>query len=213
MELKLKICGLRDEDNIRQIAGLSPDYMGFITYPKSPRYFFADSPHADLSIIPGDIRKTGVVVDTAIEEVFVLKNQLGLDAIQFHGNESPELCRSAMEIGLEVIKAFGITDDFDFKELDKYDQYVDLFLFDSVGGGTGRKFRWDLLKQYRGSKPFFIGGGVDTDSLRELHELDGLPLAGIDVNSRFEIRPGYKDINKLKELISALDKLNNEQAA
>src|ERR1700744_6269276 len=147
--MKIKICGLRDPENIAAVVALNPDYVGFICYERSPR-FIGDSDTAISQNIPGSILKTGVFVDESQEKIEQLIADHGFNVIQLHGSESPELADSFRD-KVTVLKAFGLDNDFDFTRLDAYANKVDYFLFDTktaIHGGSGKTFNWDILNKY-----------------------------------------------------------------
>jgi phosphoribosylanthranilate isomerase len=205
-DIKLKVCGMRDEENMQQLVALKPDYMGFIFYPKSKRY--AESLSINfLTSLPQSIRKTGVFVDASIEEVKEKITTFQLDAVQLHGNESPEYCAKLKQYSPEVIKAFGIDNYFDFNILNSYDAVCDYFLFDTKTeqhGGSGQLFNWDLLKQYTLPKPYFLSGGLNLESAKGILSIEDARLYALDLNSRFETAPGMKDIQKLQSFFNAI---------
>ena len=128
---------------------------------------------------------------------------MGLDAVQLHGTESPAFCREILTLNVEVIKAFGVDEHFDFNILNEYTDSVDYFLFDTrtpAHGGSGKLFDWTLLQQNKTTKPFFLSGGIDIEQLDEIRQIDDSRLYAIDVNSRFEISPGMKDYTKLEAI-------------
>lgn len=197
--VKLKICGMKFPENIAKISSIDPAYMGFIFYPASKR-FLADLDPDLVKAIPRKIKTTGVFVN---EELTVVKERIvryGLQAVQLHGNESPEYCASLSGTA-EVIKAFGIDDQFNFNILERYVDTVDYFLFDTPTpgyGGSGKTFSWQLLEKYKLSKPYFLSGGIGMDQLPDLQQLSQPLCYAIDVNSRFEDSPGWKDETLLK---------------
>jgi phosphoribosylanthranilate isomerase len=206
--MKIKVCGLKYPDNIEAIADLEPDYMGFIYYAKSPR--FVDDINADaLKAIPSSIIKTGVFVNETAEEVQRLIDTLGFTAIQLHGNESPGFAGS-FKAKVQVLKAFGLNEDFNFEVLNDYVNKVDYFLFDTkteAHGGSGKTFNWDILNQYKLDVPFFLSGGLSLDNLNQIAKITHPRFYGVDLNSKFETAPAIKDIEKLKQAFSLL-KLN-----
>ena len=204
MDVKLKICGMKEPTNILDVAGLLPDYLGFIFYKGSKRYVEGLTP-VFVRDLPTEIKRVGVFVNEDLVKVAELATLFGLNAVQLHGDESPlycaELRTELAEEGVAVIKAFGIDEDFDFSLLENYLDLVDYFLFDTQTpqhGGSGKVFNWELLKKYNLDKPYFLSGGIGPESLDQLHQITDPRLFAIDVNSRFEIAPGIKDIDKLK---------------
>lgn len=200
MDVKLKICGMKFPENIAAVAALQPDYLGFIFYPGSKRFVDALDPQvlADLK----DIKKTGVFVNGTLKEIAEMVALYDLQALQLHGQESPgfitELRKQHPD--LELIKAFGVSEDFDFAELTAYEGLTDYFLFDTKTpehGGSGQKFNWALLARYTLNTPYFLSGGIDIDTAEALREIHDVRLYAIDVNSRFEFAPGLKNIDKL----------------
>lgn len=203
--MKIKVCGMKYKENIEQVIALKPDYLGFIFYPSSRRYVTEEF---QLPAIPPEIRKVGVFVNTNADDIIDKINRFNLDCIQLHGSEPPYFCRQMQRITC-IIKAFGLDESFDFHSLEVYKGTCDYFLFDTKTtehGGSGQQFNWQLLKKYSGTVPFFLSGGLDLRDLEKIKELEQqYPLLhAIDVNSRFEISPGIKDIEKLNELIQQL---------
>lgn len=204
MSIKLKVCGMRDSQNIRELAMLKPDYIGFIFYSKSPRNVGEVLSRAALQEIPEKIKKVGVFVNPSLHEIKWQTKTYGLKAIQLHGEETPEFAAEVKALGLEVIKAFSVGDEeFDTDQLEPYKGKVDYFLFDTrsrLRGGSGEAFDWTRLKGYDNEVPFFLSGGVSMKNISGLKELKGLNLYGVDVNSKFETEVGMKDIEMIKEL-------------
>lgn len=192
---------MRKSENLQSLLTLKPDFVGFIFYAKSKR-FVEDFPQIDF---PKEIKKVGVFVNETIEgiERIVLKHQL--NAVQLHGNESPEYCKALLRIGnqqIEILKAFSIDDDFDFSETEPYQAVCDFLLFDTKGkdyGGNGIKFNWDVLQKYKGKTPFLLSGGISKNDVFEIKNFKHDAFAGVDINSGFEIEPALKNINEIKE--------------
>lgn len=205
-QLKLKVCGMRDSGNIRQLLKLQPDYMGFIFYEKSKRF----APELDAELLndfPSETKKVGVFVNASLEEVKGKVDRYGLDLVQLHGDESVEYVGDLFAAGIRVIKVFSVGDSFDFEQLTPYKGLVNFFLFDTKGkerGGNGVTFDWELLKAYDQSVPFFLSGGIDNENISALESLKGMNIHAIDVNSKYEIAPGLKDIEELKKLKKAI---------
>lgn len=205
--LKIKVCGMREAENIRQLEILHPDYIGFIFYPASKRYAGRYAAEAAVKLNE-KIKKTGVFVNASAEEIAKKIDAYGLNAIQLHGSEDAVFCSQMKNSGVEVIKAFGIDEDFNFNSLKAYTNAVDFFLFDTktnAYGGSGQTFNWDYLKKYTLGKPYFLSGGLSLDNLREIKNIQDGRLYALDLNSRFETAPGLKDIEKLKEAFSIIN--------
>ena len=196
--MKLKVCGMRETKNITALASLKPDYMGFIFWEPSKRYCATIS-----SDIPKIIKKVGVFIDETTVKIKAKVKLFGLDAVQLHGDESPKQCAALLGL-CEVIKAFRIGPDFDFKQLTPYQDHCTDFLFDTQGplpGGNGTAFDWELLKGYSLDTPFFLSGGIGlghVDAIAEIRKRN-LPIYSLDINSQFESEPGVKKIEEIKE--------------
>jgi phosphoribosylanthranilate isomerase len=203
MELKIKICGMREAGNVRDISGLMPDYMGFIFYPGSKRYAGRLSPQ-EVRDLPASIKKVSVFVNASREEIIPTCRAYSIRILQLHGEESPELCQSFREDGYRVIKAFRVGQSLDVKEIERFTNACDLILLDTSAegfGGTGKKFDWKQLKQYTPELPFFLSGGIDPGDAEMIMEIDIPQLYGVDLNSRFEIKPGLKNTEELENFI------------
>lgn len=201
---------MKEATNIKEVAKLQPDYMGFIFYDKTPRNFDAEMPQ-----IPSAVKKTGVFVNAEIDHILKKIRKYDLKALQLHGDESPEFCGELntllREVNIELIKVFSVGEDFDFEAIKAYEAVVDYFLFDTKGknkGGNGTVFNWKILKEYPSEKPFFLSGGIGLEQLSAIKELQEHfhakgkedVLYALDVNSKFEDKPGLKNVEKLKEL-------------
>ena len=213
--MKLKVCGMKL--NTLEVATLNPDYLGFIFWEPSKRFFEGTIPE-----LPASIKKVGVFVDATLEDIVEKVNTYGLWAVQLHGKESPEFCsdlkkftidrsKALGETNLKIIKVFSIKDDFDFRVLTPYENVCDFFLFDTKGklpGGNGFTFSWEVLGNYPSTKPYFLSGGIGLDEIEKIREFQQRPESkychAIDVNSKFESEPGFKDIKKLKEFKEVL---------
>jgi phosphoribosylanthranilate isomerase len=204
--LKIKVCGMRDTHNIAELATLQPDYMGFIFYPKSKRYFLSSGTIADISKLPNSIQKVGVFADENPELVREIIEKYNLDIVQLHGQESPEVCAFFKDKGIQVWKAIAVSTKIDNEALNLYQVSVDAFLFDTKTpelGGSGQAFDWEILKTYSLNTPFMLAGGISADNISEAVEcLEGLPALGLDLNSKFEKEPGIKDIEKLRMILN-----------
>jgi phosphoribosylanthranilate isomerase len=203
--IKLKVCGMRDPQNIYDVAALNPDYMGFIFYERSKR-FIRTINLSELSPLPENIAKVGVFVNHDIIAVVQKAKMYDLNLIQLHGQESADyvaaLKQQFLGTNTQLMKAFGIDDQFDFRDLEPYMDVVDYFLFDTQTpdhGGSGKIFDWTLLQNYTLDKPYFLSGGIGLESIDAIKALTDKRLYAVDVNSRFETVPGRKDINRLKD--------------
>jgi len=197
---------MKQAANIAAVAELEPDYMGFIFYQKSPR-FISEISSELIKYVPPSIKTTGVFVNEELNTVKSHVIKYGLKAVQLHGAESVSYCEALRDANVEVVKAFGIKEDFDFGQLVHYVNTVDYFLFDTqtaVHGGSGKTFNWNLLQRYQLQMPYFLSGGIDLNHAESISKIADTRLYAIDVNSRFELEPGLKNVNKLKQFIQIL---------
>lgn len=205
--MKIKVCGLRESDDVIALSNTGIDYMGFIFYEGSPRYARYSLEESTLKYVPKTTRKVGVFVNADTQEILETVGQFGLDMIQLHGEESPETCALVRE-QLPVLKAFRVDEVFDFEtETGPYAACCDYFLFDAAGnayGGNGIRFGWELLTKYTLRVPFLVGGGIAPQHAHELMQLYHPQLLGCDINSRFEILPGKKDLRQVKTFVKSL---------
>ena len=204
--MKIKICGLKFESNILGLSKLEPDYMGFIFWEKSKRLVIGSTPNLSQT----KIKKTGVFVNADFEKIRDKVRVHKLEAIQLHGLESPEFCEKIKNLGVEIIKAFSIDENFTFNILEKYELCSDYFLFDAKGkspGGNGISFDWEILRNYKYEKKFFLSGGIGIESINAIKKIKNLslPLFCVDINSRFELNPGEKNIELIKSFKNSLE--------
>lgn len=195
---------MREAENIREVEQLKVDMIGFIFYPKSPRCLY-ELP----AYMPVKAKRVGVFVNEDKKEIEIFADRFSLDYIQLHGNESPEYCHSLRATGLRLIKAFSIARRKDFENIGTYEESCDYFLFDTKceqHGGSGNQFDWSMLNSYKGKKPFLLSGGINPCSPPTLKELRHPQLAGFDLNSRFETKPGLKDVERLRHFLEELRK-------
>jgi phosphoribosylanthranilate isomerase len=201
---KVKICGMTDAENMREIAALRPDYFGLIFYPKSPRYV-SPAKAADLPQFE-NIKRVGVFVNEAAENILQIAEQARLNLVQLHGGESPEFCESLRAKNIEIIKVFSIDENFDGSILKQYEAVCDYFLFDTKTpqhGGSGREFDWQILRRFEMKKPFFLSGGIGAENaVNAVAACESLPLHALDINSRAETRAGIKSFDLVKEIIN-----------
>ena len=205
MNMIIKVCGMRNSANIRALDSLDIDWMGFIFYSGSPRYVFDEDEAISCSKV-----KVGVFVNEQLEEIARKAAKHRLDYIQLHGDESPDFCRRLKDAGYAVIKAFSVLSETDLQKTSVYEPFVDYFLFDTKGdgyGGTGRCFDWSVLKAYRGNIPFLLSGGIGTEHVEALATFRHPLMAGIDLNSRFERSPAWKDTVEIAGFITRLNDL------
>ena len=207
-ELKIKVCGMRSLDNIARVGELPIDYMGFIFWKGSPRYAGEELDSRKIkSVLPARIKRVGVFVDASDDEIEQVYERCRLDVVQLHGGESAEYCALLRRRETVVVKAFAVDGKFDFSHLVPYEGNVDYFLFDTRGtspGGTGERFDWYRLEEYKGRTPFFLSGGISPSDAREIKSIAHPGLYGVDLNSRFEISPGWKDEQRIKDFIEDL---------
>lgn len=206
-QLKIKVCGMKQPHNILELLTLKPDYMGLIFYDKSPR--FVDEPIGDSILLPDSIILTGVFVNETLPVIEQKAKKYVLKAVQLHGQETPEFCGLIQKSGLQTIKAFGISEEFDWSQLEPYQNNIDLFLFDTKTkshGGSGQKFDWSLLNNYKLNKPYFISGGIGMEDIDALVDHIDNRLIGVDLNSKFEESPGLKSIELLKKTFKKIRK-------
>lgn len=217
--LKIKVCGMKNPLNIEQLWPLAPDFMGLIFYSPSPRFIAPLENEIKLTLeqlqhstknVQQQPLMTGVFVDASLPYIRKQVEEFDLAAIQLHGTESPLLCQELRDLGLTVIKAFGISASFDWSQLGEFAEAIDYFLFDTRSsnktGGTGQQFDWDLLENYALETPYFLSGGIGENEVKAVMERQKKDnrLYGIDLNSKFETAPGEKDIDKLAETFKQL---------
>jgi len=200
---------MRNPSNIEELVKLKPDYIGFIFYPKSKRFIGEQIPDEVQALVPVYIQKVGVFVDEPFDMLLDKFRNNKLDMIQLHGKELPGYCERLKKLDIPLIKVFGIDADFDFETVRPYEPYCDYYLFDTANelrGGSGLKFNWKKLDQYKDNKPFFLSGGIQPTDAEAIKGLTNNELHAIDVNSGFEVEPGVKDIPKLKTFMDELRK-------
>jgi phosphoribosylanthranilate isomerase len=204
-QLKIKICGLNELKNAAEVADLQPDYMGFILYSGSSRYLSLEAAGTITKRIPAPIQKIAVLVNEPYEDALKIAQSGFFDLLQLHGNENPEYCRKlSLHIGL--IKAFLVSDKLPAKISD-YQVFCEMFLFDTAGenyGGNGKAFDHKILSEYKLDKKFILGGGISSEDSQYLKTLKTEKLSAVDLNSRFEVSPGIKDIKLLKYFMDKL---------
>jgi len=210
--IKLKVCGMRDKQNIIDVCCLKPDYLGFIFYEKSKRFVGEDFYSEIITSISSDILKVGVFVNADLnyikEKIFKYK----LDFVQLHGDETPNFCEEIKMLKVNIIKVFRLDQQFDFNVCQSYKNVCDYFLFDTQTfdfGGSGKRFDWNILKKYDNEIPFFLSGGIDLEYINDIFKIaEKMNIHAVDINSRFEISDGIKDVDKVKLFIENI-KNNN----
>lgn len=210
--MKLKVCGLKHKHNITELLQMPIDYIGIIFYKKSPRFIDANLSFDFMRTIPKHIKKVGVFVNENSYSICDKIAHYNLDIVQLHGDESSEMCRELKPYA-KVMKAFQMNDNFDFKQLENYLSVVDYFLFDSSSenyGGSGKAFNWQILNKYTYNIPFFLSGGISEEHIEEINQLIIPQLMAIDINSKFEVEPGLKDTEQIKQFINRLNYNDNK---
>jgi phosphoribosylanthranilate isomerase len=216
--MQVKVCGMRKPGNIAEMLALPIDMIGFIFYPKSKRYIGKEKKLPAWIAENGDsfnlIKKVGVFVNAGTADVLNAIHDYELDYVQLHGDESPGYCQelellwSASSIrAAKLVKAFAVDEQFDFAVTSPYEDYCSFFVFDTKGagfGGTGKQFDWSLLEKYEGNTPFLLSGGITEDSVEAILDLDHPLLFGVDINSKFEMEPGLKEVNKVRDFVQKI---------
>jgi phosphoribosylanthranilate isomerase len=196
----VKVCGMRDAQNIRDVEKLGVDWIGMIFWPQSKR-FVAEVP----SYLPKHQKRVGVFVDAPLEDIRQHISDYQLNIIQLHGQESPDYVKTLKPH--TTIKAFNIAKADDLVQTEQYEGIGDYFLFDTKGlmvGGNGQKFDWSVLTAYHGKTPFLLSGGIGLDDAESINSFHHPSCIGIDLNSRFEVSPAFKDIDKLKTFLGKI---------
>lgn len=198
----VKVCGMRDAENIREVEALGVDWMGFVFHRTSPR-FVGELP----DYLPQRAKRVGVFVDETEEQIMETVQLFRLDMVQLHGHETPDFCNRIRSKGLKVIKAINVQNTFSTEEVSFYERACDYFLFDTktpLPGGSGQKFDWSSLSAYRGTTPFLLSGGISPDDADRVEAFVHERCIGIDLNSRFETSPACKDTHLLQSFIDKI---------
>lgn len=202
--MKIKVCGMREPENIKALGKLKVNMLGFIFYKQSPRFVEVFPNLEIICSLKPSIIKTGVFVNA---DYFFIKekvNKYKLDIIQLHGDESPGFCERTADLAT-VMKAFRIDEGFDFSVTKRYEPFSDYFLFDTKSrdyGGTGIRFNWSILNNYEGQKPFLLSGGITPEDAPLIKTIIHPKMLGIDINSGFEIMPGLKNIDLIETFLN-----------
>jgi phosphoribosylanthranilate isomerase len=208
--MRIKVCGMTQLEQAEHLAEMGVAFGGFIFYPKSPRYVFKNITTSQIRKL-NNINKVGVFVNASIEEVLHMVDECRLHMVQLHGDESPKYCEKIADY-VSVVKAFRLSDNDNVEWMIRpYMDMCDMFMFDTMGsgyGGTGKKFDWTILKNNSIGKPFFLSGGIEPGDEEKLRQFVEEPVAkalfAIDINSRFEISPGIKDMRKVRTFVDRL---------
>lgn len=204
--MKVKICGINDQQFLKSSGTLSFDLAGLIFYPKSPRYVINVIKPSMLNNLASNIKRVGVFVDEDKETIKELIDRYSLDVVQLHGDEDPAMA-AYLSGYADVIKAFRVSEDFDFEQTKKYEDSCRYFLFDTKGekyGGTGQQYNWEILSSYSGKLPFFLSGGIGPEDVKKIQQFNHPQCIGIDINSRFETSPGIKDLDSIETFLRQL---------
>jgi phosphoribosylanthranilate isomerase len=206
-QLKIKVCGMRDAKNIEELSQLAVDYIGYIFYPESRRYVGETPDETIFKIVPKSIKKVGVFVNAPLNEVLRVAETHKLDVVQLHGTEIADYCKAIKEKGIEVIKAFKAEPETLTCETVAYRFSCDYMLFDTptpMHGGSGERFDWEILRLQKFSLPYFLSGGIGLDDVEKIKNLNLKGLFAVDINSKFETKPGFKDVKLISEFVKQL---------
>ena len=205
-KLKIKVCGMRDAENIKAVDELHPDFMGFIFYPASSRFI------APGTVLPDTkARRVAVFVNASMDEIIKTTREHGIPAVQLHGNETPLFCAELTDLGYQVIKAFRIDESTDVNEIEPYKGLCAYLLYDTKAkaiGGTGMKFDWGILSKLDDFGPFLLSGGIGPDDFDTIKQLNLTNMVGIDLNSKFETGPALKNVDLLFNFIQKFKQTN-----
>ena len=208
---KIKVCGLTQLQQIQELISLKFDYLGFIFYDKSPRFVLNHLKINEIAEI-SHFGKVGVFVNETVENIIETVEKAKLNYVQLHGDENEdfiERLRQRLKDDVKIIKVIRVGNEikkvFDSAQTDNYMlSTIDYFLFDTDSkafGGTGKTFDWNILNEIKIPKPYFLSGGISLENIHERSTIKEQPMA-LDINSKFEIEPGVKDIEKIKELLN-----------
>ena len=211
----IKVCGMRNAENVKDVCSLGVNFIGLIFYEKSPRYVEANgiNPTDTESIKNASAKRVGVFVNADISYIESRIKQYNLNCVQLHGNESADFCRQLRQSpemdGKMILKAINISDINDIEKCTDYDNLIDMFVFDTkskMGGGSGQQFDWNVLDCYNGNIPYLLSGGISPEDAWRVSAFvkSHNQCAGIDLNSRFETSPALKNINTLQQFIKEL---------
>ena len=208
--MRVKVCGMTQMDQVEKLHDVGATFAGFIFYPKSSRYALRHLTTAQIKK-ENNINKVGVFVNASVDHVLHMVDECRLHMVQLHGDESPKFCEKIADY-ISVVKAFRLSDNDHIEWMIRpYMSMCDMFLFDTEGvgyGGTGKKFNWDILEGSVIGKPFFLSGGIEPGDSEKLKLFAQKPVANalfaVDINSKFEVSPGIKDMEKVKQFVGEL---------
>lgn len=208
--MRVKVCGITQEEQLLKLPETGATFAGLIFYPKSPRYVLRQMTTSQIKK-ENNVNKVGVFVNASVEEVLHMVDECRLHMVQLHGDETPRYCEKIADY-ISVVKAFRISDSDNIGwRIKDYMEVCDMFMFDTEGagyGGTGKKFDWGKLHEVAVGKPYFLSGGIEPADVEKLKSFSLLPeakaLFAVDINSRFEILPGVKDMEEIKKFIQQL---------
>jgi phosphoribosylanthranilate isomerase len=208
--MRVKVCGITQEEQMIKLPETGATFAGLIFYPKSPRYVLRQMTTSQIKK-ETNVNKVGVFVNASIEEVLYMVDECRLHMVQLHGDETPRYCEKIADY-ISVVKAFRISDSDNIAwRIKDYMDVCDMFMFDTEGagyGGTGKKLDWNKLHGVEVGKPYFLSGGIEPGDIEKLKAFSKLPeakaLFAIDINSKFELVPGIKDMEKIKKFIQQL---------
>ncbi len=208
--MRIKVCGMTQIEQVDRLAELGVTFAGFIFYPKSPRYVFKHMTTTQIRK-ENNINKVGVFVNAPVEEVLHMVDECRLHMVQLHGDESPKYCEKIADY-VSVVKAFRMSENDSVEWMIRpFMEVCDMFMFDTMGagyGGTGKKFDWNLLNGQTIGKPFFLSGGIEPGDEESLRQFTTEPVAkalfAVDINSRFELAPGIKQLEKIRTFAANL---------
>ena len=211
--MNIKVCGITQLKQLQQLEALNIDYAGLIFYKESPRYMGDKISGREIKDADFDLKKVGVFVNPSYSDLLDAIDAYGLDIVQLHGNETPEMCEE-LSAEVEVMKAFRITpgDAVNMDSmLEPYDAVCDYYLFDTGGlkesfGGTGQQFDWSILKKAKIEKPFFLSGGIGSDDVQKIKAFSHPDFFALDINSKFETAPGVKDMAAILKFLQGLNR-------
>jgi phosphoribosylanthranilate isomerase len=209
--MRIKVCGMTLPEQVTALDEMGVDLAGFIFYPKSPRYVGHKISPEKMRQIKGKIAKVGVFVNMPYEELMKTVEDYRLDMVQLHGDESPHFCEKVANY-ITIVKAFRLSDNDPIEWIIRsFHEGSDMYMFDTLGagyGGTGKKFDWNLLNAASIEKLFFLAGGIEPGDEEKLKEFMKEPVAkklfAVDINSKFEVSPGVKDMERIKKFVTAL---------